>query len=789
MYYCLILIFVCSELFSPIVCQQNCLPLKCFSETYKYSKFDLICENLKSDQSNKNKCDLNEYIDILHKYHTVKIYFQPDSDLILDDVWILKFINFFNPVEFRSYQLHFNKVKGIKIDHPFKIETWSKFDIKVYNKVQFYNKYGNPIRKCDDYMNLTSKNGVLIKPLGQFDMLFENLGETCELAFRNANINKLTLYRLYDSYYKSNLVRFTKYSFKLTLNSNISMLEIVESYEIDLNYEIMNENIFEMTVFLIIDGELRSIQSDLFKSFKRLKHLYIKPSNFLRIVRSQGIDWIRGLNSDLDLDLDNSTELKHLISRIVTIVTNKRNNYIRDKLKFEDDVDFCLFKDFPFKQFILLSYFLTDNLSDNFSCTSIWMIINTNKLIKAVSLKEYNKNITTEIELKCKFKEMARKCNRTHFEIKNRHFNNLDMVIMAKFLSLIFENSMSSIGIITNLVIILVIVKKTNRQELKEKQYTYMAIHSASNIFICLIQLLSLMNECHLPVGLYCSSIRYYAWIQYIKIVLIEYFGFFFRIFSNLTFIAFSLNRLSLIGKDHNAFTKFVSDLNIKVFIIVSILLSGGFSVIKALRYETNLGDLNESTPILFTKLIIRINNPRLYMFKFIFNFISDVINYDLFVILNIVVDLILIKKLREVMKEKEEKFENQNEKLKEKINKEMNDSFWRIIRMVFLSSVTNILLKLPMTIASLNDLIILIETSSKSGFLFKTGVYYTEENSAFLEKSFCFGSRLCGLIQIFSTFFFSISLSTNLYFLLRFDKKFQTAYENFRGNYTRPSH
>ena len=154
--------------------------------------------------------------------------------------------------------------------------------------------------------------------------------------------------------------------------------------------------------------------------------------------------------------------------------------------------------------------------------------------------------------LKCEFDKRIERCNKSDFELhpSKNEFTLLDFIILSEFLVIVSSSITSLFGFITNMLVILVIVKKENRKkELKEKQYTYMAIHSVSNIFICLINILSLVNECQLPFGFYCSSIRHYAAVQYFKIVFGEYFNCFFRLFSNFTYIGFALYRFCVVGK------------------------------------------------------------------------------------------------------------------------------------------------------------------------------------------------------------------------------------------------
>ena len=110
-------------------------------------------------------------------------------------------------------------------------------------------------------------------------------------------------------------------------------------------------------------------------------------------------------------------------------------------------------------------------------------------------------------------------------------------MVISQFLLVIFTPIVSLIGIVTNLFVLLTIVNKKNRSELKEKHYTYMAINSISNILILVIQILSLINECQYPFGIFCSSVRKYMFVQYFKIIIVETFSSFLRLVSNLTYV------------------------------------------------------------------------------------------------------------------------------------------------------------------------------------------------------------------------------------------------------------
>ena len=194
-------------------------------------------------------------------------------------------------------------------------------------------------------------------------------------------------------------------------------------------------------------------------------------------------------------------------------------------------------------------------------------------------------------------------CNRSNFKISetSSKFSTFDFMIITQLLVVIFTQLVCIFGIFTNMLIILTVVHKKNRKELKEKQYTYMAINSASNILILFIQILSLMNECeYYPFGIFCSSIRKYPFVQYFKIVVGETVSAFLRLFSNFTYLAFLINRLSLVGVNNSGFIEYFSKLTIYKYLIFSSIFSALNSLIKGFRFRPNTFQAFESYPLVF---------------------------------------------------------------------------------------------------------------------------------------------------------------------------------------------
>ena len=147
----------------------------------------------------------------------------------------------------------------------------------------------------------------------------------------------------------------------------------------------------------------------------------------------------------------------------------------------------------------------------------------------------------------------------------------------------------SFLGIVTNLIVIITILHKENKDLFKGfKQYNYLCYNSIFSMLILVIQLLSWMSECFYPYEAFCPEIRKLVFIQVFKMVFKECFVTAFRFMLNFSYVAFALNRISLIGKDHGKLVQFMSDVGVKTYLTVCFLISCGCSVVKYFKYEIN---------------------------------------------------------------------------------------------------------------------------------------------------------------------------------------------------------
>ena len=147
----------------------------------------------------------------------------------------------------------------------------------------------------------------------------------------------------------------------------------------------------------------------------------------------------------------------------------------------------------------------------------------------------------------------------------------------------------ASLGLFTNIIVLIVILRKENNDLFKQfKQYSYLYLNSIFCIIIMIIELLSWMNECFYPFQVFCPEIRKLVPIQFFKIIFKECLITLLRFMCSFTYIAFALNRIGLIGKDHGKLVTFFSQLGIKVFIGVTLFISSSLSWIKGFKYQVN---------------------------------------------------------------------------------------------------------------------------------------------------------------------------------------------------------
>lgn len=662
------------------------------------------------------------------------------------------------------------------------------FYVNIYDSTLVFYRGGDktsPVSTCDEFRRLNTSTSLFLggnNRLISYLMLKNVQYKTavCDLAFRNLYATSLDFGQVYESFLKTNRPVFIRQD-QESLNTNLAYVSLT-SYNIDLDSRILNPNIFANLKQATIFGRLSSIQPDLFVSFKRLQSIKIDYVNFIGIVRRQGIEWIRGINHGVKVDLNNDSSIQLARDRISIIYIDFSTDMVINMgITLFPDRLFCSFVSWPFEQLTFVEFFSNELANRTFTCLTFWLFQHHQRVHASTHIFGFFPQMNFSHGCKNFTRRVSSSCQKKNYQKLN--FNSLDFLLFSEFLLIAASPLVSLLGLILNVLTIVCIVQKAFKKEFQQKQYTYILIYSVSSSLVCFFQLVSLVNECQQPFGLICSSIRRFLSVQYIKLIVGEFFTHVCITVSNLTYVWFALCRLSLVGNKHGKIVRFAAEVGVKKLMFVFLILSTGLALVKPFRYTIDnlvpysLGQTE--FPILFYKNsnlpTIRISKFKL---KFIGNVVYDFVNYFVFILANMAIDLIMLKKVRKVMREKEEKMSEQIAATREKLEKENALAFKKLVKLVLVNSLVGICLRMPSCVTSLNDFRLVL-----SGFVdvkFFTAHSFVSNVFAFPYTLgyLCALAKVCEVFNTLGRLMYVVSLSTNFFLMKRFDRNFRAAFE-----------
>ena len=193
---------------------------------------------------------------------------------------------------------------------------------------------------------------------------------------------------------------------------------------------------------------------------------------------------------------------------------------------------------------------------------------------------------------------------------------------------------------------------------MKENQYSYMSLNAFCNLFILAFHSISLISECdslnsngtgyH---GLFCSSVRKNVFSQFYRIIFIEYLSHVVYVMSNLSYICYSINRLSLIGKEHGKIVTKLSKLKVKKFVLITFLFCLILPLSRVFTFKPNFFRTDHNYPdfLNFSKL-----SKGLMLFYLISNILYSLVSSIGFVLANLFVDINILLAVKQVIAERE---------------------------------------------------------------------------------------------------------------------------------------
>lgn len=265
---------------------------------------------------------------------------------------------------------------------------------------------------------------------------------------------------------------------------------------------------------------------------------------------------------------------------------------------------------------------------------------------------------------------------------------------------------------------------------------------------------------------------------------------------ANFTFVAFLLSRLSLIGTEHGKLVTNVStETSMKKLFTIFLLISVLFSVVKYFVYVINDYENIDSEKYEFplnkvsfeTHRLTNLKNTNNYIARdkafviIAFDVVSDFVNYAVFWSINLGIEVFTLKRFKETLAKKMKTISNAA--MKEKREKENTDAIERMISMVRSNAITNFILKFPVSLNSMFQIVIAclyLNNSSETNFDYNNTkmMFYSRVNNDFFY--FCMQLNGCKVFDKFSNLLFFFSLSFTFFFLLRFDLNFKACFLRF---------
>ena len=151
----------------------------------------------------------------------------------------------------------------------------------------------------------------------------------------------------------------------------------------------LNPSVFKNLKEILTHESVKSIDNEIFGQFKKLRYIQFEAYYFRKLIHKQGIEWMRSKNRGLNVNLSNQNEIYENYGSIFEIsIKFFWGTWLTDVFP---NADFCLYKDFPFQQFVVLAQYKFEeetyqkNSNDKITCTFAWIARHYGTLLGFVS--------------------------------------------------------------------------------------------------------------------------------------------------------------------------------------------------------------------------------------------------------------------------------------------------------------------------------------------------------------------------------------------------------------------
>jgi hypothetical protein len=617
---------------------------------------------------------------------------------------------------------------------------------------------------------------------------------TCPLVFNSLDIQLFAIEKLSCSFISKNMLGFydiqpnNSLKFKKPLIFQFS----AKLYHVDLKQTFLNEMIFEKLIVLDFYGQINSIQNDLFKKLYSLKMIRFHTQNAKSLLTNNN-KWLKYLNNKIYLD---PIDIEYML-------LNDDKMFILSILQTFSDLtfydypeeDFCYFKNFPHKNFVLPE--LKPNYKSSCSCTEFYLIqysvyfdeiINyySNSATQMVYFLEnfFNNSYDIshcvnsskyEIIEKCNFKKRLDNCEIKGMDIKKSSqldWDMIDWIETSQYTYLTFNLYVNPIFaffcFLINILNIIILKSKSLKKDI-QNNYNYFKLHSMSNLIFIILIPFELITNC-VFLEFFCSAFYGSLIAQYFDKIFLKLFKNSLKTFSNISYLAFILIRYINITNTKNVHLKRFQKLKYRYYIFFTVIISLLLNIYIYFEYRFIGKDQREK---LYSKIddiesILSLDNLKIdltdteYMIFTICQYFKIIISDLFFFILSIIIDVVLIFFIQKSINKLKT-----NSTLRNTKNIELKkNSKSRLMSMVILNGINFLLLRFPLAIIDFYSLIFRLDKNANGYMKFKPDLFSFTVCRVFL---------ICeDLKNIFITLNL-ISFFVQFFIFYKLDKNFQT--------------
>ncbi|CAF0768093.1 unnamed protein product [Brachionus calyciflorus] len=348
------------------------------------------------------------------------------------------------------------------------------------NLAFYQNKFY--IKTCNDIKNLASILNTVNFYLLELNRIVLKRA-ICPLIFFNSSIRLLLIWPVYDTFYLKNKLVFL--DFDMDINSQIRELYINKAIKLKINEEFLNKKVFKNIEKLSLLGFIDVIKENSLSDFTKLNILIFDAENFRFFAHRTSLTFLRSLNTNVNIDPNDFDQIKQHFKQMIKISISFTNfTFINTTFP---EVDFCLYKNFPFDRmiFILFDNFpLTRDDNPQITCTAIWLIHKPFFYSIQYDLRKKIENTNFyNSYLSCEFKKKMTLCLSNKNWSKLSGFSRSHVEYICFFLIQVFNlgliPAVSSIAMTLNWIIFFVISNKYfNMYDWNISYSLYMAFYS-----------------------------------------------------------------------------------------------------------------------------------------------------------------------------------------------------------------------------------------------------------------------------------------------------------------------